>query len=76
MAHNKYEWANKVFGLIRAGNTSAATAQIKVAPTVADLKRLQALVTSLPENKQNRLLATVVQEELALLSAPRLHRAP
>ncbi|WP_159914375.1 hypothetical protein [Pantoea sp. 18069] len=76
MAHNKNEWANKVFGLIRAGNASAATAQIKVAPTVGDLQRLQALVVGLPNTKENRQLATVVQEELALLSAPRLHRAP
>ena len=76
MAQNKNQWANKVFALIRAGNASAATAQIKVAPTVADLQRLQALLEGLPAGKQNRLLATVVQEELALLSAPRLHRAP
>lgn len=76
MAQNKNQWANKVFGLICAGNDSAATAQIKVAPTVADLQRLQALLEGLPDGKQNRLLATVVQEELALLSAPRLHRAP
>ncbi|MCT9809372.1 hypothetical protein N0K08_01870 [Acidovorax sp. Be4] len=76
MAHNKNEWANKVFGLIRAGNASAATAQIKVAPTVGDLQRLQALVVGLPNTKENRQLATVVDEELALLSAPRLHRAP
>ncbi len=76
MAQNKNEWANKVFGLIRAGNAGAATAQIKVAPTVGDLQRLQVLVKGLPDNKQNRQLATVVEEELALLSAPRLHRAP
>ncbi|QKV53989.1 hypothetical protein [Comamonas antarctica] len=76
MAQNKNEWANKVFGLIRAGNAGAATAQIKVAPTVGDLQRLQVLVKGLPDSKQNRQLATVVEEELALLSAPRLHRAP
>jgi len=76
MAQNKNEWANKVFGLIRAGNARAATAQIKVAPTVGDLQRLQVLVKGLPDSKQNRQLATVVEEELALLSAPRLHRAP
>lgn len=76
MAQNKNEWANKVFGLIRAGNASAAMAQIKVAPTVGDLQRLQVLVKGLPDSKQNRQLATVVEEELALLSAPRLHRAP
>ena len=76
MAHNKNEWASKVFGLIRAGNASAASAQIKVAPTVGDLQRLQVLVKGLPNTKENRQLATVLEEELALLSAPRLHRAP
>jgi len=76
MAQNKNEWASKVFGLIRAGNASAAMAQIKVAPTVADIQRLQVLVKGLPNTKENRQLATVVEEELALLSAPRLHRAP
>ena len=76
MAHNKNEWASKVFGLIRAGNASAASAQIKVAPTVGDLQRLQILVKGLPNTKENRQLATVLEEELALLSAPRLHRAP
>lgn len=76
MAQNKNEWAHKVLGLIRAGNASAATAQIKVAPTVPDLKRLQALIVGLPDSRENRVLVTVVEEELALLSAPRLHRAP
>jgi hypothetical protein len=76
MAQNKNEWASKVFGLIRAGNASAASAQIKVAPTVGDLQRLQILVKGLPNTKENRQLATVLEEELALLSAPRLHRAP
>ena len=76
MAQNKNEWASKVFGLIRAGNASAASAQIKVAPTVGDLQRLQVLVKGLPNTKENRQLATVLEEELALLSAPRLHRAP
>ena len=76
MAHNKNEWASKVFGLIRAGNASAASAQIKVAPTVGDLQRLQVLVKGLPNTKENRQLATVLEEELALVSAPRLHRAP
>lgn len=76
MAQNKNAWAQKVLGLIRAGNAGAATAQIKVAPTVADLQRLQPLLADLPDTKENRLLATVVREELVLLSAPRLHRAP
>ena len=35
------DWAVKVQALIKAGNIDAAIAQIKVAPTVKDLKALQ-----------------------------------
>jgi hypothetical protein len=34
------EWAGKVLALIKGGNTPAAIAQIKVAPSVKDLKAL------------------------------------
>ena len=39
------EWAGKVLALLKAGNTSAAIAQIKVAPTVKDLRQLGDAVT-------------------------------
>jgi hypothetical protein len=48
MARNKNEWANKVLMLVRSGNTDAAVAQIKVAPTVGDVTRLQALLEQRP----------------------------
>ncbi len=67
MARNKSEWPAKVLALVRGGNVNAAIAQIKVAPSVGDITRLQALLAQL--NK-------VVEEECALLAAPRLHRSP
>ncbi|MBO9677764.1 hypothetical protein [Paenacidovorax monticola] len=74
--HNKDEWARKVFALIQAGNTQAAMAQVKVAPTAADVARLQALLPQLPATPARRQLEQFVEEERALLAAPRLHRAP
>jgi len=37
-------WSEKVLTLIRAGNTDAAIAQIKVAPSLKDLQALQAAI--------------------------------
>ena len=76
MARSKNEWATKVFALVQAGNVDAATAQIKVAPTVGDITRLQALLAPLPPTPALRQLTAVVEEERALLAAPRLHRSP
>ncbi len=76
MAHDKNAWAAKVFGLIKGGNVDAAVAQIKVAPTVADITRLQGLLSTLPASPAQRQLDKIVEEERALLAAPRLHRSP
>ena len=69
-------WAAKVLALIKGGNRSAALAQIKVAPTVKDLLALRKLLGDA------RLLATepnidqALDDMVATLSAPRLHRSP
>ncbi len=73
---NKSEWPTKVLALVRGGNIPAAVAQIKVAPTVGDITRLQALLDDLPSTPAMVQLNKVVEEERALLAAPRLHRAP
>ncbi|MFN4118470.1 hypothetical protein [Acidovorax sp.] len=73
---NKSEWPTKVLALVRGGNIPAAVAQIKVAPTVGDITRLQALLADLPSTPAMVQLNKVVEEERALLAAPRLHRAP
>lgn len=76
MARDKNEWANKVLMLICGGNTDAAVAQIKVAPTVGDVTRLLAMLEKLPSTPALRQLQQFVEEERAMLAAPRLHRAP
>ncbi|MBP6404290.1 MAG: hypothetical protein LCH79_18815 [Proteobacteria bacterium] len=70
------DWATKVLTLVKAGNTDAAIAQIKVAPTVKDLKALKTLMIVGKLGGRWRLLDEAIDDNLALLSAPRLHRAP
>ena len=70
------EWASKVLALIMCGNTAAAIAQIKVAPTVKDLKSLQNAVAEAKMIGRWRDLDAAIADNLAALSAPRLHRSP
>ena len=70
------EWSNKVLALVKGGKTAAAIAQIKVAPTVKDLQHLQAALAAAGLVGRWRELDTAVVDNLALLSAPRLHRSP
>lgn len=70
------EWAGKVMGLLKGGNSAAAIAQIKVAPSVKDLKALQTLLAAAPLKGRWRDVETAVADNLAALSAPRLHRSP
>lgn len=76
MARDKNEWATKVLALVRGGNTAAAMAQVKVAPTVGDVTRLLAMLAKLPSTPALQHLIQAVEDERALLAAPRLHRAP
>ena len=39
-------WASKIVTLIQGGNTQAALAQIKVAPSVTDVEQLRTLLTN------------------------------
>ena len=68
-------WATKVAALIQSGNSQAAIAQIKVAPTVKDLQQLRKLVTAL-KRPSDRFVDEAIEANLALLNAPRLHRSP
>jgi hypothetical protein len=70
------DWAAKVLAIAKSGNTPAAVAQIKVAPSVKELKQLQAAITAAGLAGRWRDLDAAVEENLALLSAPRLHRSP
>lgn len=76
MARNPNEWTQKIMALVKAGNAPAATAQIRVAPTVADLKRLQTALAAPGAPVAAKTLHTVVEEQIVALSAPRLHRSP
>ena len=69
-------WATKVVALIQAGNKSAALAQIKVAPSVRDVQALRTLVMKHAQWKTDKLLLEAVDDQLASLSHPRLHRSP
>ena len=70
------EWSNKVLALVKGGNTTAAIAQIKVAPTVKDLQHLQAALAAASLAGRWRELDSAVVDNLVLLAAPRLHRSP
>ena len=73
---DKNAWALKVMALVKVGNLSAALAQTQVAPTAADIARLQVLLKALPVTPALRQFASQVQDAHALMAAPRLHRAP
>jgi hypothetical protein len=69
-------WAPKVFGLIKGGNSAAAIAQIKVAPTVKDLQELRKLLTMARLLQAHPNVDAASNDMIAALSAPRLHRSP
>lgn len=69
-------WATKVAALIQGGNSQAALAQIKVAPTVKDLQQLRSLLTTKGLLSKNRLVDEATADQIVALSAPRLHRSP
>lgn len=73
---SKQEWANKVLALIKSGNTPAALSQIKVAPSVKDLRQLQKTLSGTKLTPPQPHVEAVVAEQLDLLAAPRLHRSP
>lgn len=70
------EWPGKVLAIIKGGNPEAAIAQIKVAPSVKDLQHLHAALAKAGLAGRHRNVDLAIAENLALLSAPRLHRSP
>ncbi len=69
-------WASKVVTLIQGGNTSAALAQIKVAPSVKDVEQLRVLLSNAKLMARYPLLDTATQDQISALQGSRLHRAP
>lgn len=69
-------WPDKVIALLRAGNTAGAIAQIKVAPGTRELQALQKALAAAQLAGRWSDVDFAVQESIALLSGPRLHRSP
>ena len=69
-------WPDKVVALLRGGNPAAAIAQVKVAPSVRDLRALQKALAAPPLAGRFKDVDIAVEESLQALSAPRLHRSP
>ena len=69
-------WATKVAGLIQGGNSAAAIAQIKVAPTVKDLKDLRTLLATAKLLAKHPNVDAATSDMIVALSSPRLHRSP
>jgi len=69
-------WASKVTALIQGGNTQAALAQIKVAPSVKDVEQLRTLLTTAGLLARNPVLDSATLDQIAALKGSRLHRAP
>jgi hypothetical protein len=69
-------WPDKVVALLRAGNPAAAIAQIKVAPSVRDLRALEKSLAAAQLAGRWKDVDVAIAESLQALSAPRLHRSP
>ncbi len=69
-------WPGKIMALLRAGNPAAAIAQIRVAPSVRDLRALEKQLAAAQLAGKWRDVDAAIAESLQALSAPRLHRAP
>ena len=69
-------WAPKVAGLIQVGNSAAALAQIKVAPSVKDLQDLRKLLGQGKQLAKYPAIDQATADQIVALSAPRLHRSP
>lgn len=70
------EWVVKMLALIKSGNSTAAIAQIKVAPDAKSLKALKTALAASPLAGRWRDVEAAIDDNIALLSAPRLHRSP
>jgi hypothetical protein len=69
-------WHDKVIALLRAGNPAGAIAQIKVAPSVRDLRSLEKALAAPPLVGRWKDVDLAVADAIQSLSAPRLHRSP
>jgi len=69
-------WPDKIIALLRAGNPAAAIAQVKVAPSVRDLRALQKALAAAQLAGRWKDVDIAIEESIRLLSGSRLHRSP
>jgi hypothetical protein len=62
--------------LLQAGNPAAAIAQIRVAPSVRDLRALEKALAAARLAGRWRDVDDALADAVQALSAPRLHRSP
>jgi hypothetical protein len=72
----KNDWAPRVMALLQGGNAPAALAQIKVAPDPKDLADLRKRMAAAGLVGRWPVVDAAIEDNFALLSAPRLHRSP
>ncbi|WP_394789506.1 hypothetical protein [Rhodoferax sp.] len=70
------EWVTKMLALIRSGNSAAAIAQIKAAPSAKDVGQLRTLLQLPNAPARHANVDTAINEQVVALASPRLHRAP
>ena len=69
-------WASKIMTLIQGGNTAAAQAQIKVAPSEVDVEQLRTLLTNAKLLARHPVIDAATQDQITALKGSRLHRSP
>jgi len=69
-------WAAKVLALLDTGNKTAALAQIKVAPSERDVQALQLMLGRHAQWRKDAVVTQAVDDQIATLAHPRLHRSP
>jgi hypothetical protein len=70
------DWAPKVLAIIKSGNSAAAMAQIKVAPSVKDVQALRLLLAGANMLGRHPDIDRGTLDAIDNLSGPRLHRSP
>ncbi|HEX7890513.1 MAG TPA: hypothetical protein VF522_14215 [Ramlibacter sp.] len=69
-------WHDKVIALLRTGNAAAAVAQIKVAPSVRELRALEKSLAAAQLAGRWKDVDAALADSIQALSSPRLHRSP
>ncbi len=69
-------WVAKLLALLKGGNADAAIAQIKVAPSAREVQALKAALAAGGLAGRWRDVDGAIDDSIAALSAPRLHRSP